>query len=44
MNEKAINSLNKTLTIHFPIDNWCLYAWMDLDDKGKFAVKAIHIT
>ena len=35
MNEKAINSLNKTLTIHFPIDELGVYMHgSDLDDKA----------
>ena len=35
MNEKAINSLNKTLTIHFPIDELGVYMHgSELDDKA----------
>ena len=35
MNEKDINSLNKTLTIHFPIDELGVYMHgSDLDDKA----------
>ena len=49
MNEKAINSLNKTLTIHFPIDELGVYMHgSELDDKAvpvlaPFFIKSLSI-
>ena len=45
MNEQAINSLNKTLTIHFPIDELGVYMHgSELEDKAvPVLVKSLSV-